>query len=92
MQRYYFLFNLNFDFCDFYDCCDFCLNQDFNKIYKMNRINLANPDNLVKIVVQNKSGENIIKNQINQKNQSSDKNAINFFFLFVQRKKSKYFS
>ena len=32
----------------------FCLNQDFNKNYKMNRINLTNPENLVKIPVQTK--------------------------------------
>ena len=47
-----------------------CPNQDFNKIYKMNRINLGNLDNLVKIVVQNKSED---KNQITK----STNNQIN---------------
>ena len=32
-----------------------CLNQDFNKIFKMSRINLENPKNLNKIVVQDKN-------------------------------------
>jgi len=32
-----------------------CLNHDFNKIFKMNRINLENPKNLNKIVVQDKN-------------------------------------
>jgi len=31
-----------------------CLNQDFSKINKISKINLANPENLGKIVVQNK--------------------------------------
>ena len=36
----------------------FCPNQDFNKIYKIAKINPANPDNLVKIVVQTKQKTN----------------------------------
>jgi len=41
----------------------FCLNQDFNKIYKITKINPANPDNIDKIPVQDKD-ENIKKMHI----------------------------
>jgi len=49
------------------------LNHDFNKIYKMNRINLANPENLVKIMVRDESeNKNMKKNytfaKLNNKN------------------------
>ena len=69
-------------------CGYYFLTQRTQRFTQRTQNNRANPDNLVKIVVQDKSGKTIIHNHKNQINQSSDKNAIKLPPFSIQRKKS----